>query len=241
MKNWVIRTLLRLYPAHWRREYGTELAGMLLARPLTLNILGDVFRSALWQRLRASEISTLVGLAMMLVMLNGFVWNIAAPAPYGSEASMLLQNLWGSNLYVLLLVGCGLWTHLRHGGKLDQSGLAAVKISFLAGIPVMLAGALMLSSVLRVIVLGPGDIPTTFHQHGFTYTYYDATLRSCWIRVQGPAGTWKAIQSVSCPPAPLGVLVAPLFSLPASFLWGMVGGLLGRWIGRSRRRPVVTS
>lgn len=237
MKTWIIRTLLRLYPANWRREYGGELTHMLLARPLTENIVGDVFLSALWQRFRAAEISTLVGLGMLLVMLNGFVWNIVAPPPYGSEASMLLQNLWGSNLYVLLLVGCGLWTHLRRRGKLDQSGLAAVKISFLAGIPVMLAGALMLSGVLGVIVLGPGDIPTTFHQHGFTYTYYDATLRSCWIRVQDPAGPLKAVQSTTCPPAPLGVLLAPLFTLPASWLWGMVGGLLGRWIAR-RRRPV---
>jgi hypothetical protein len=235
MKNWIIRTLLHLYPAKWRREYGAELTDMLLARPLTATIVGDVFRSALWQHLRVAEISTLVGLAMLLVMLNGFVWNIVAPAVYGSEASMLLQNLWGSNLYILLLVGCGLWTHLRHRGKLDQSGLAAVKISFLAGMPVMLAGALMFFGVLGVTVLGPGDIPTTFHQHGFTYTYYDATLRSCWIRVQEPTSTLKAIQSAACPPAPLGVLVAPLFSLPAAALWGMVGGLMGRWIARGRR------
>jgi hypothetical protein len=177
---------------------------------------------------------------MLLVMLNGLVWNIIAPSQYGSEASMLPQNLWGSNLYVLLLVGCGLWTHLRHGGKLDQSGLAAVKISLLAGIPVMLAGALMLSGVLDVVILGPGDIPTTFHQHGFTYTYYDATSRSCWIRVQDPMGPLKAVQSTACPPAPLGVLVAPLFRLPVSFLWGMAGGLLGRWIARGRRRQTVT-
>jgi hypothetical protein len=235
MTNWIVRILLRFYPANWRREYGAELADMLLARPLTVNIVSDVFRNALWQRLRASEISTLVGLAMLLVMLNGLVWNIIAPSPYGSAASMLLQNLWGSNLYVLLLVGCGLWTHLRHGGKLDRSGLAAVKISFLAGIPVMAAGALMFSGVLGVTVLRPGDTPTTLQQHGFTYTYYDATLRSCWVRVEGSEGTWKAIQSISCPPAPLGVLVAPLFTLPASFLWGMAGGLLGRWIARGRR------
>lgn len=235
MTNWIVRILLHFYPANWRREYGVELTDMLLARPLTVNIVSDVFRNALWQRLRACEISTLVGLAMLLVMLNGLAWNIIAPSPYGGEASMLLQSLWRSNLYVLLLVGCGLWTHLRHGGKLDQSGLAAVKISFLAGIPVMLAGALMLSGVLGVIVLGPGDIPTTFHQHGFAYTYYDATLRSCWIRVQDPAGPLKAVQSATCPPAPLGVLVAPLFTLPSSWLWGMVGGLLGRWIARGRR------
>jgi len=237
MKTRIIRALLRLYPANWRREYGGELTHMLLARPLTASIVGDVFRNALWQRLRAAEISTLVGLGMLLVMLNGFIWNIIAPSPYGSESSMLLQDFGGLNLYILLLVGCGVWTHLRRRGKLDQSGLAAVKISFLAGIPIMLAGALMVSGVLGVIVLGPGDIPSTFHQHGFTYTYYDATLRSCWIRVQDPTAPLKAVQSTTCPPAPLGVLLAPLFTLPASYLWGMLGGLLGRWIVR-RGRPV---
>jgi hypothetical protein len=239
MKSWIIRTLLRLYPANWRREYGAELADMLLARPLTVNIAGDVFQNALWQSFRAAEISTLAGLGMLLVMLNSLAWNIIAPPPYRDESTVLLQNLMGSNLYVLLLLGCGLWTHLRHRGKLDQSGLASVKISFLAGIPVMLAGALMFSGVLRVTVLGPGDLPTTFHQHGFTYTYYDATLRSCWIRVQDHTGPLKAVQSTTCPPAPLGVLLAPLFTLPASWLWGMVGGLLERWIARGGERPSI--
>jgi hypothetical protein len=121
--------------------------------------------------------------------------------------------------------------------------MAAVKISFLAGIPVMLAGVLMLSGVLGVIVLGPGDTPTTFHEHGFSYTYYDAQVRSCWIRVSAPATqtSAQAVQSATCPPAPLGILVAPLFTLPSSWLWGIAGGLLGRWITRGRRRPVTTS
>jgi hypothetical protein len=238
MKNRVIRNLLRLYPSEWRREYGGELSEMLLARPLTVNIVGDVFRNALWQQLRSAEISTLVGLGMLLVMLSGFVWNIIAPAPYDSHWwTMFLQNFWGSNLYVEILVGCGFRTYLRHRGKLDQSGLAAVKVSFLAGVPMMLAGILMWVGILGVVVVGPGGTPTTFHEHGFTYTYYDSVMRSCWMRVQDHAGPFMAVQSTTCPPAPLGVLLAPLFALPASFLWGTVGGLLGRWIVR-RGRPV---
>ena len=241
MKNWIVRALLRLYPVAWRSEYGPELMDVLLAQPLTASILGDVLRNGLWQRLRAAEISTLVGLAMLLVMLNGLVWNIVAPPPYNSESTMLLQNLWRSNLYIELLTGCGLWTQLRYGGGLSRSGKAAIKMSFLAGIPVMLAGVLMLSGVLGLIVVGPWGTPTTFHEHGFTYTYYDSPLRSCWIRVQEPVGTWEAIQSAACPPAPLGFLVEPLFALPTSWLWGMVGGLLGLWIRRGRGRPVTTS
>ena len=73
MKNRIIRALLRLYPAEWLREYGGELSDMLFARPLTATIVADVLRNGLWQRFRAAEISTIVGLGMALVMLNGFL------------------------------------------------------------------------------------------------------------------------------------------------------------------------
>jgi hypothetical protein len=242
VKNWIVRTLLRLYPAAWRHEYGSELMDVLLARPLTAGVVGDVLQNGLRQRVRGADPSTLVGLAMLLVVLNGFVWNIVAPAPYSNESIILLQNLLGSNLYILLLIGCGFWTQLRHRGKLDRSGLAAVKVSFFAGIPVMLAGALMLLGILGVTVSGPGDTPTTIHEHGFTYTYYSAQ-HHCWIRVSEPSAKPLAqgVQAATCPPAPLGVLISPLFVLPASWLWGLLGGLLGRWIVRSRHRPVATS
>jgi len=235
MKHFIVRMLLRMYPDSWRREYGIELRDLLVARPLTVGTFGNVLRSGLWQRLRAAEISTLVGIGILLVMLNGFVWNIIAPPRYGSGSSMLLQYFWESNLYVEILVGCGLWTYLRYGGKLSRSGRAAMRITFLAGVPSMLAGVLMLSGFLGVTAVGRWGTLTTFHEHGFTYTYYDSPLRSCWIRVQDPTNVWKALQSATCPPAPLGILLAPLLALPASWLWGIVGGLLGRWIARGRR------
>jgi hypothetical protein len=240
MKHWIVGMLLRCYPVNWRREYGVELTEMLLARPLTAKIANDVLRNGLWQHLRMAEPSTLVGLAMLLVVLNGLAWNIVAPSAYSNESVVLLQNLLGSNLYILLLVGCGIWTHLRHLGNMDRVELAAMKISFLAGTPMMFAGLLMLLGILRVIVLGPGDSPTTFHEHGFAYTYYSAQ-QYCWIRVSEPATQQLAqgIRTATCPPAPLGVVVAPLFMLPASWLWGALGGLLGRWIARGRR-PLVT-
>ena len=241
MKKWIVETVLRLYPAAWRREYGPELKDMLLTRPLTAGIVGDVLQNGLRQRVRGGEPSTLVGLAMLLVVLNGFVWNIIAPAPYSNESITLLQHPLGSNLYILLLLGCGCWTYLHHGGELSKSGRAAMKISFLAGIPVMLAAALMLLGILGVVVVAPGDISTTFHEHGFTYTYFSAQT-FCWLRVAEPATQpfARAIQSATCPPAPLGVLISPLFILPASWLWGLLGGLLGRWIAGGRRRPATT-
>jgi hypothetical protein len=244
MKKWIIETLLRLYPAAWRREYGPELIDVLLARPLTAGTVGDVFWNGLWQRGRLAEPSTLVGLAMLLLTVAGFVWNIAAPPLNGHDKMVLLQNPLAFDVYVLVLVGCGCWTHLRYSGKLFQSGRAAVKVSVMAGIPVMLAGLLMLIGVLGVIVLKPGETPTTFREHGFAYTYYEGKASSCWLRVSEPATLQseplRTIQSVTCPPARAGILISPLFRLPESWIWGAVGGALGRWIVRRRRRPLAT-
>lgn len=227
----MVTALLRLYPAAWRREYGPELADMLLAHPLDARIMGDVLLNGLRQRVRTAEPSTLLGLAAMLVILAGLVWNIAAPPLSGHGLAALLRESsktlptviaipLASELYVLLLVGCGCWTNLRHHGTLSRSGMAAMKLSFIAGLPLVLAGTLILFGVLSVIVLGPGDAPTTFAEHGFTYTYYNAQHHA---------------------PAPLAVLSAPLVRLPESWLWGVLGGQLGRRLSCSWRSQTASS
>lgn len=227
IKHRAVTLLLRLYPSAWRSEYGAELTDMLLARPLGANTIADVLWSGLRQRIRSVEPATVLGLLMMLVILGGFFWNIAAPRPYGHASTELLQpstktlptitvRPLASESYVLFLVGCGCWINLRRGGKVFQSGVAAMRICFIAGLPIMLAGTLMLFGVLGLVVLGPRDTPTTFHEHGFTYTYYSAQPN---------------------PPAPLAVIVSPLFRLPESWIWGMLGGWLGRRISVSRQSP----
>ncbi len=227
----IVRTLLRVYPPAWRGEYGSELSDILLARRLDARAIGDVLWSGLRQRIRSAEPSTLFGCAAMLVILAGVVWNIAAPPPAGHGLPALLQESsktlptvivkpLASGFYVLFLVGCGCWTHLRDRGTLSRSGVAAMRMSFIAGIPVMAVGVLMLAGILGVIVLGPGEMPTTFYEHGFTYTYYNAQHH---------------------PLGPLGVLSSPLFKLPESWIWGMVGGQVGRAISRSRRRQPAGS
>lgn len=207
MKTWIVRTLLHLYPKAWRREYGPELMDVLLAQPLTAGIVGNVLYSGLRQRVRTAEPSTFLGLVLMLVVLAGFVWKDLILSPQTS------------NLYVLILLGGGVWTHLRHRGELSQSGRAAVKISFMGGIPVMAAGVLMIFGIVGV--------------HG--------VQNYCWIRVSDPSSPLRALQSAVCPPAPLGVLISPLFLLPVSWLWGLGGGALGREIARRWSRPVTNS
>ena len=193
--------LLHLYPAAWRREYGAELMHVLLARPLTTGVAGDVLSGALRQRVRAGEPAMYLGLALILVVVFSLVRNQSILSPT-------------SNLYVMILLGCGVWTHLRHGGKLSQSGWAAMKISFIAGIPVMVAGLLML--------------------FGVTDAHF--TQDRCWLRVSDASSPLHALQSATCPPAPLGVSLSPLFVLPWSWVWGIGGGALGREIARRWRR-----
>ena len=206
MKTLIVRILLHLYPAAWRREYGAELMDMLLARPLTVGVAGDVLIGALQQRVRASEPAMYLGLALLLVVVFGLVRNQSILPPT-------------SNSYVLILFGCGVWTHLRHGGELSQSGKEAMKISFIAGIPVMVVGLLMLFGVTDVHL----------------------TQDRCWLRVSDASSALHALQSATCPPAPLGVSLSPLFVLPWSWVWGVGGGALGREIARRWRRPDANS
>jgi hypothetical protein len=225
----IIAVLLRVYPASWRAEYGLELAELLHVRPLRLRIVGNVVWNGMRQRLRTADASTVFGLAMMLVVLVEFAWNIVSPLPHDFSWTVLLRDssitfprvivtLFRSELYAWLLILIGCFTHVRHGGAIAQSGKAAVKASFLAGLPIMAAGVLMLFGILRVITLGPADMPTSFQQHGFAYTYYDALHQS---------------------PGSLDILIAPLAALPQCWIWGLVGGGLGRWIAPHIRRRLA--
>jgi hypothetical protein len=198
---------------------------MLFARPLTARVVSDVVWNALWQRVRSVELTTRVGLALLLVTLGAFVLNVVAPSPYDaqtnasvpvlSERAQILQQPLQSELYVLMLVAFSSWITVRRGGTLPQAGKAAMKMSFIAGLPLMVAGLLILFGVLNISVLAPGDIPTSFREHGFTFTYY--TTRDDL-------------------PAPYVLLLSPLLRLPQSFIWGMVGGLIGRGLTQSHYR-----
>ena len=202
LKQRIVTALLRLYPAVWRREYGDELTDVLLARPLTPSIVGDVIANGAWLRLRAAEPSTILGLAGMLVILAGFVF---MGATYGHAWVALMQpsprtfppvTVFASGPFVLLLVCCGCWTHLRHGGRARWAGVAAMRMGFIAGVPIMLAGLMMMSGTFELRLVGQ-PLP---------------------------------------PPSPWAVLVAPLVRLPEFWIWGAIGGQLGKQVACWRRR-----
>jgi hypothetical protein len=202
-----VAVLLRLYPAAWRSEYGLELTDVLLARSLGLAVVGDVVWNGLKLRARTLEPHNILGLASMAAVLTGF---ILTGGTYGREWSAFLQpsnktfptitvTFLASELYVLLLIWCGCWTHLRHRGTANRSGMAAVAMSLLAALPVMVSGVLMTLGFFTVKFVGP-DLP---------------------------------------PVSPLAILVSPLARTPEYWIWGALGGQLGKWLVRRRKTPSV--
>jgi hypothetical protein len=227
----IVAMLLRLYPAAWRREYGSELAEVLSHRPLSVRVVCDVAWNALGQRLRDADPALHLGLAVMAIVATGVAWNILVPVSAGRGLAAVLQDSLktlptvvvtplASALYVLVLVACGCWTQLGLRRSLSECGTAAVRLGAVAGIPVMLVGLLMLTGILHLRVVGPDAAPGTVSDIGLTFTYYTSHAHA---------------------PSALAVLTAPLFRLPESWLWGMLGGRLGRAIGRRRQTAAASS
>ena len=156
-RDQVIAALVRLYPAAWRREYGDELIGVLAARPLTLRVVLDVAASAARERARAPEPATILGIASMLVVCAGFVltpgrYGVNWPAvvrPTGITFPTVTVTVVASDVYAVLLIACGCWTRLR-GGAAARPGIAAMKTSLIAGLPVVAAGLLMTVGAIDV-------------------------------------------------------------------------------------------
>jgi hypothetical protein len=146
----LIAAFLRVYPVSWRQEYGAELEDVLLARPLTAGIVVNVLWNGLRQRVRATEPATILGIVMMAIVTGQFAFS-SDPVLLSSEITwppLVVSVLNPSTeLYALLLMACGGWTNLKYGGRIGRSAWAAIKLTFIAGIPVMLAGALMLARV----------------------------------------------------------------------------------------------
>ena len=219
MKRTVLSLLMRLYPKPWRNEYGAELREMLDSSPLTAGVAFDVVRSALWQRMRATQIPTWVGLGLMLTITGAITENIVDPPPYlwsaGQSVSELpkladqvnlVQRPMRSGLFVLVMAGIGFWTAWR-GNR--QPGRVAIRVWLIASIPLVALGGLMMAGVLDYIELLPGQTPMPFDERGFVYVVYKAPLGL-------PV------------PAPVAFLMSPLLRLPGACLWTIVGSSLGR-------------
>ena len=241
-RDWMVATLLLLYPAAWRRDYGEELAGVLLERPLSPRVIADVVSSGLGLRARAAEPSTILGVASMLIILGAFVLagddTTAVLRPSAMTLPAVTVRFLDSDIYAFLLIGCGYWTYLRHRGTAKRSGVAAMKMSLIAGMPIMAGALLMTAAVLDLRVPGAPVHPPS------AWDILVAPLSRLpgswpWGSVGGQVGKWMvrrqtraAASSCSCRrtgssphscasiPRPGGASTAP--SWP-TFSWG------GRW------------
>jgi hypothetical protein len=115
-----------------------------------------------------------------------------------------------SNLYVIVLIACGCWTYLRRDRSNRQCGRSAIRLTIIAGFPVVLLGTLIAAGLIHVRVVG-AEASMLFVDSPLTYTY---------VTAHGHA------------PSALAILTGPLFRLPEAWIWGLVGGRLGRAIAR---------
>jgi hypothetical protein len=191
MKSRLITALVRLYPAPWRREYGAELEDLLRTRPLGARAMADVAWHGIRERLRSIDLATGFGLAAMLVVAAMFANGQPVLEPSQMTFPAVSIPPLHSNLYALFLVGCGWAIHRHSRTSPSRTGLAAMKISVIASLPVIVAGLLLLAGVAR-----PGALASS--------------------------------------PAAWHVLGAPMACLGQSWIWGAVGGALGRAIARRR-------
>lgn len=156
------RLLVASYPSVWRREYGLELADILTSRAITPAIAVDVVWNGCWQRARFSKPSTILGLASVVLILVFFVMMPGA----GRQWTALLQPVATSfrpmtmrfvlaEIYVLGMVACGCWTYLRDRGPLMRSGTAAMRMSLVAGLPIVICALLMLSGFMDLLFPTP--------------------------------------------------------------------------------------
>lgn len=150
----VARTLLLAYPSSWRREYGAELEDILLSRPIGPLVAGDVIVGGLAERIRSADASTWLGMAALAAVLADLLWNITAAQSTSqgliavvARSSKTLPTIvvlpLMSDGYALFLVIYGAWRQIRRGGSLSNDGVATAKITFMAGLPVIVVGILI--------------------------------------------------------------------------------------------------
>lgn len=165
----IARVLMRLYPPAWRAEYGDELNDILLAHQLGARIIADVFWNAMVQRARAATPSTILGVSMFLLVLANIVSSASAyrdvlfpplratHMTYPTVEIALIKN----EAYVLLTIFCGFWTQRRYerGPKRSGAGTgsAGMRMSLIAGTPVIAAGVLHAVGLIDATFLTSGD------------------------------------------------------------------------------------
>jgi hypothetical protein len=214
-----IEMLVRLYPPAWRREYGSELVELLATHSLSSRVVVDVLWSASRERIRSSEPAMWLGLPALFAALGVLIANVVAPQPYGGWTTILEPSAMTfpsvrvraviSDVFCVLLFCCGWWTY-RRGSALSQTGWAAARLCLVAGVPIIVVGALLQLGLIDLSVVRPG-VAAAGIQRGLAFSYYSADDRSL---------------------SPVMVMLFPLSRLPIAWLWGSLGGYAARATAR---------
>jgi hypothetical protein len=212
LKAKIVAALVGLYPRRWKREYGIEFGDVLMRGPLGPSAVLNIVWNALRRQLRLGEPWLIVGVPWLLLNIYGHLCNILYPFPYAADP---FSNSMATRAVASLIpFALGYWTVLRdptngHGGR------AAMKCFLLIGWPTCALAILWGLGILSIIVLSPGDPPSTFHEHGFAYTFYGHPRRpSDWQLL-----FWK-----------------PFGDIPFAGVLGWLGGLAARGQARLRRQ-----
>jgi hypothetical protein len=154
LRERIVNALLRLYPATWRMEYGTELAELLRRRPLDAGVIWDVFWNGLRARILVQLPAAVIGLGMTGVVIAAYMTGarILEPTDITLPSLVVAQTNPRGALYVLVLVSCGVWTRLRRGGSIGRSARAAALVTLIADFPVLVVG---LATVSAGVVAAP--------------------------------------------------------------------------------------
>ena len=90
-----------------------------------------------------------------------------------------------------------------------------MKTALLTGWPVSLIAVLAAFGIMRIVTLGPGDLPGTFSHNGLAITLYDSARR---------------------PTHAFPLFMLPILNLPFAAVGGCVGGLIARaWLRMEKK------
>lgn len=112
LRKILVRQLLALYPALWRKEYGEEMRSMLLAQPLTASVIVDVFLNGLRQNFRQPDPWKIA--ALILICWRTF-WILLPSVFQLSAAAWVLFVQIDRGFFLLVALATGCWTVISEG------------------------------------------------------------------------------------------------------------------------------
>ena len=206
-------------PSHFNVEtpFDAFVAPLLAFGGFTLVVTITTLMCASFRTDTAVPVSLRVAIRVGFVALFG-AQVIFLGQPMWSERIELLQRPLNSEVWVLFLAGIGFWTAWRSNG---WPGWAAIRVSTIASLPLVLIGLLMLLASSISSSCTPGRPPRHSRSGG-----------SSTPSIKG--------DSRFLDPAPIVMLLSPLLRLPGAWLWGVVGGGIAHWISRARRRQTAS-